>query len=955
MGSSQMVLAKVPYSRARHCLELIRRQSTAPPLSNKKEGFPKKLSQLRSESLIRNMLRVTKPDMVWRSKMFPKDTLSAQSSLNTIQNALVSHFGKVANSFKVSACLHTHISVGDVIALTPNVGTRLAVVVQIPNSPSDPRYTLITDQGEILFLSSLSSKLRFPQVFPTKWLRNLVIPEEISDLPPVGNPKAALEEPVDSSLLTASSSKVNTFISAKSPTKIITKYLVNFMAEAWKKLPELNMKLEFLHNLLQSSEGPYQIGVFELLDACNRLDLNKVATMLTSGESPVNVYQKIAIEVFGEDYTFNYLPFHNFPLGKNVQGSFESSKNINISAFLSLILCLRKNSKLYKHSITSVGLPLEVTIIPLPKVVEQDRILLKMKEDKTLLPELVRYIDSKIRGDTDLVQPDLYPQVINLLKDYSGNDYSNLPLLESLIVRILRNTHKFKNDFITRSTVYELLTLLKEIELNTDPTEWSNELAKPHTNVSETSTQEQNYYDNLEFKDTTDPLGKIRKTFNDTIYTIDGADALEIDDGVSITENGDNWTIRTHIADPGSRLDLDSTLSKIGFRRAYTHYFPDTNDRHIPMLPRSFVKNVELTKRDQPVRTMCFELSYNTKKNKIESEKTRIYAALETNFVKLTYDEVDEILKGNDSFLEELSKKHDISKEKLSTDIHRMFTVSTNLKNHRFKKGALNFSPISKRLVKVEKVGEELSLIFDNQSFSKSQILVSELMIATNASVGEFCARRKIPSIYRIIQSKQRAPEVIEMFRQSQTCVNVPLTQRIMMMNFMGLSSFSSTPRPHESLGISRYCTVTSPLRRFTDLAIHWQLQSFLLNDKELLFTPANLDYIILHLKFKEHQIRSTMDRSKAFFTFRHLSQFKGDQQTFFKCVFLSNVSSAGTVEVSLLDYGVRCTLKRSDEKSHPGARMIGTLKIGDIIEDAYVEDIDLLEGNLLLRSPSCI
>jgi exoribonuclease II len=270
---------------------------------------------------------------------------------------------------------------------------------------------------------------------------------------------------------------------------------------------------------------------------------------------------------------------------------------------------------------------------------------------------------------------------------------------------------------------------------------------------------------------------------NELTQDIDDAVSCELADGLII--------LGVHIADPASVIQPETLLDREACERATSIYFPEGK---IPMLP-PLLSEGSLSLVAGEVRPAMSLLVTLTPEGEVVDYQ--ITPSLIRVAERLTYQDADARI-GHEPRLTQ------------------GFEIAQRLRQCRFDNGAIAL-PIPQVDLFVNR-DKHISLRLTDRE-APSQILVSELMILANSLVGQFCAQRQIPIVYR----GQAAPR--ETFPTS--LIYDPVLhyrqQRAMNPARMGLQ-----PTRHSSLGVDIYTTFTSPLRRYVDLLSHRQLHAYL-------------------------------------------------------------------------------------------------------------------------------
>lgn len=313
------------------------------------------------------------------------------------------------------------------------------------------------------------------------------------------------------------------------------------------------------------------------------------------------------------------------------------------------------------------------------------------------------------------------------------------------------------------------------------------------------------------------------------VFTIDGADAKDLDDAISIskTKNG-NFLLGVHIADVSNYVKPGTALDEEAFERATSVYFVD---RVIPMLPETISNGIcSLSEGVLRLTMSCFMeitprgkvVSYDIKKSFIKST------------ARLTYTEVNEIYAGD---------KKSIKKRKaIYEDLHDMKNLAESLTAARCRRGSLELD-IDEAHIEVDKDGIPINI--SPRKRGTSHKMIEEFMLLANETVASHVSHMELPFIYRV--HAQPSPEKLKEFlrfsqnlgynlkgssddiqpRQLQEILDAAndtpeeKVLQMIMLRTMQKAVYSSNNVGHFGLASERYCHFTSPIRRYPDLIVH--------------------------------------------------------------------------------------------------------------------------------------
>jgi ribonuclease R len=326
-----------------------------------------------------------------------------------------------------------------------------------------------------------------------------------------------------------------------------------------------------------------------------------------------------------------------------------------------------------------------------------------------------------------------------------------------------------------------------------------------------------------------------RKDLRDLkLVTIDGTDAKDLDDAVSIEKlDSEVYRLGVHIADVSHYVTEDSPLDSEAYSRATSIYLVD---RVIPMLPEKLSNGICSLNPRVDRFTMTVFIDYRLQgKNGIEIIDHDITKSVINSNHRLTYDAVQNILEDKES--QERQQYSDFVEE-----LEMMNELRRRLRRHRFAEGSMDFNFTE---VKVELDEEGHPIDLKKRRHREAEQLIEEFMIAANRIVAAEMSWRDMPFIYRVheepdLDRMQQFNEFIHNFGYSlkgvKNGVHPRALQEILedvrgtkeekiietvMLRSLKKAVYSDKNIGHFGLGISHYSHFTSPIRRYPDLTAH--------------------------------------------------------------------------------------------------------------------------------------
>ncbi|MEE0970043.1 MAG: VacB/RNase II family 3'-5' exoribonuclease, partial [Clostridia bacterium] len=315
------------------------------------------------------------------------------------------------------------------------------------------------------------------------------------------------------------------------------------------------------------------------------------------------------------------------------------------------------------------------------------------------------------------------------------------------------------------------------------------------------------------------------------IFTIDGADAKDLDDAISLQKTGDKYKLGVHIADVAEYVKEGSETDKCAMSRGTSVYF---TDKVVPMLPKSLSNgSCSLFGGEDRYALSAFM----TLSSDGEILETELCESIIRSRVRGVYSEVNDIFRNGSK--SEFAEKY----SEVIPSLAEMFELYKVLKKRSEGRGA------------VELDTEEAVILLDNKGIPTEIVprergdgerMIEQFMLCANEGVATFLTNLSLPCVYRIHESP--SPEKLESFTAFAQGIGLdtrPLRGKKLypscfatvleesrkkglsavlsnvMLRAMMKAKYSATASPHFGLAIDLYCHFTSPIRRYPDLSVH--------------------------------------------------------------------------------------------------------------------------------------
>lgn len=316
------------------------------------------------------------------------------------------------------------------------------------------------------------------------------------------------------------------------------------------------------------------------------------------------------------------------------------------------------------------------------------------------------------------------------------------------------------------------------------------------------------------------------------IFTIDGADAKDLDDAVSVDKTDDGYILGVHIADVSHYVTEGSSLDEEAMVRGTSVYFAD---KVVPMLPKALSNGICSLNAGTDKYTLSAFVRLDKQGNIIDTE---LKESIISSKVRGVYSELNDVVakKHKSEFYEKYSH---IAETTLPT----MLELYDILDKKSAKRGALDIETTEAKII-LNEFNEPVDIVKRERGIT--EMLIEQFMLCANEGVASWLFWQDLPAVYRI--HEQPDPEKIhtfEVFAHNLGLDTTPLRakkihptalrrvmsqakekgldqilSRVLLRSLMK-AKYSSANQSHFGLAIDKYCHFTSPIRRYPDLAVH--------------------------------------------------------------------------------------------------------------------------------------
>lgn len=312
------------------------------------------------------------------------------------------------------------------------------------------------------------------------------------------------------------------------------------------------------------------------------------------------------------------------------------------------------------------------------------------------------------------------------------------------------------------------------------------------------------------------------------MVTIDGEDAKDLDDAVSLTEVENGWKLGVHIADVTNYVQEKSALDREALKRGTSVYLAD---RVIPMLPHKLSNGIcSLNAGENRLALSCI-MTVDKKGEIVDHVIAETVIRVDQ---RMSYTSVAKILEAQD---EQERQKY----EKLVPMFEQMAEVSGLLRERRKKRGAIDFDFPETKMI-LDEQGRPVELKPYERNVATK--MIEDFMLAANETVAEEYFWREIPFLYRTHEAPEedkvkklstfinnfgyhihmgneiRPKEIQKLLEKVEGTPQEALISRLALRS-MKQARYTPENAGHFGLAAQYYTHFTSPIRRYPDLQIH--------------------------------------------------------------------------------------------------------------------------------------
>lgn len=326
------------------------------------------------------------------------------------------------------------------------------------------------------------------------------------------------------------------------------------------------------------------------------------------------------------------------------------------------------------------------------------------------------------------------------------------------------------------------------------------------------------------------------------ILTIDGADAKDLDDAVSLVREGEGYLLSVHIADVSEYVRPDTALDRAALTRGTSVYFVD---RVVPMLPPALSNGACSLNAGEDKYTLTAKLHLDAQGALCGTELVR---SILRSDVRGVYSEINDLFANGDS--SPYAEKYAAVYPMLCV----MRELYEKLSARAADRGYFDLETAEPYFVLNEQ-GEPIEILRRERGVSER--IIEHFMLTANEGVARLLTERALPCVYRVHEEppEDKMATFIH-YAHNAGLSTRPLTERPVRaaafralleearekglhtaisrytVRTMAKARYSERRADHFGLALSHYCHFTSPIRRLSDLATHRMIKACLLDGR---------------------------------------------------------------------------------------------------------------------------
>lgn len=309
------------------------------------------------------------------------------------------------------------------------------------------------------------------------------------------------------------------------------------------------------------------------------------------------------------------------------------------------------------------------------------------------------------------------------------------------------------------------------------------------------------------------------------MVTIDGEDAKDLDDAVSLRMDGENYILGVHIADVTNYVQENSALDREAFERGTSVYLAD---RVIPMLPHKLSNGIcSLNAGEDRLALSCI-MTFDASGTMVDHEIAETVINIDK---RMSYNGVSKILEGETQETE----------DQIVSMLLCMKELSDILRERRGRRGSIDFDFPETKVI-LDENGKPVDIRpYERNDATK---IIEDFMLMANETVAEEYYWRELPFLYRThevpdeekirklstfinnfgyhihIRNEVRPKEIQKLLARVDGTPEEALISRLALRS-MKRAGYTTENTGHFGLAAKYYTHFTSPIRRYPDLQIH--------------------------------------------------------------------------------------------------------------------------------------